>query len=116
MFALIALAVAGDARSHREARIHPLVTALTIALVVRWLGFFVANQAQTVPLFAIGVYGVPIGFSAIAVMVPLHAPHNGTADRLGRGDFGVVRRMGERVTLLRHRLMGHKAQSARGPA
>ena len=33
VFALIALAVAGDARSHREARIHPLITAIAICAV-----------------------------------------------------------------------------------
>ncbi len=52
VFALIALAVAGDARSHRESRINPLVTSITIALFVRWLGFFVTNQAQSNPLFS----------------------------------------------------------------
>ena len=46
VFALIALAVIGDARSHREGRINPLMTAVIIALFVRWLGYFAANQVQ----------------------------------------------------------------------
>lgn len=66
VFALIALAVAGDARSHREARIHPLITAIAIALFVRWLGFFAAGKADKVPLYAYMVYGVPIVASAVA--------------------------------------------------
>jgi lipopolysaccharide export system permease protein len=66
VFALIALAVAGDARSHREARIHPLITAIAIALFVRWLGFFAAGKADKVPFYAYMVYGVPIVASAVA--------------------------------------------------
>ncbi|MER8611456.1 LPS export ABC transporter permease LptF [Mesorhizobium sp. M0435] len=67
VFALIALAVAGDARSHREARVHPLITAIAIALFVRWLGFFAAGKADKVPQYAHMVYGVPIVASAIAI-------------------------------------------------
>jgi len=67
VFALIGLAVAGDARSHREGRIHPLLTAVTIALFVRWLGFFVTNQAQTSAFFVPLAYAVPITASLIAV-------------------------------------------------
>jgi lipopolysaccharide export system permease protein len=67
VFALIALAVAGDARSHREGRVNPLVTAVTIALLVRWMGFFVTNQAQSNPLFSPLVYGVPLIASLVAI-------------------------------------------------
>ena len=67
VFALIGLAVAADAKSHREGRIHPLVTTLALALLVRWLGFFTGNQAQTSPLFVPLVYAVPLLASAISV-------------------------------------------------
>jgi lipopolysaccharide export system permease protein len=67
VFALIALAVAGDARSHREARINPLITAITISLFVRWLGFFAASKADEVPQYTYMVYGVPIVASAVAI-------------------------------------------------
>ena len=67
VFALIALAVAGDARSHREARIHPLITAIAIALFVRWLGFFAAGKADKIPQYTYMVYGVPIVASAVAI-------------------------------------------------
>ncbi|TIS96803.1 MAG: LptF/LptG family permease, partial [Mesorhizobium sp.] len=66
VFALIALAVAGDARSHREARIHPLITAIAIALFVRWLGFFAAGKADKVWYYAYMVYAVPIVASAVS--------------------------------------------------
>ncbi|WP_280821089.1 LPS export ABC transporter permease LptF [Pseudaminobacter soli (ex Li et al. 2025)] len=67
VFALIALAVAGDARSHREGRIHPMITAIAIALFVRWLGFFVTNQATSDPLFSPLVYAVPLIASLVAI-------------------------------------------------
>jgi lipopolysaccharide export system permease protein len=65
VFALIGLAVAGDARSHREGRIHPLITAVAIALMVRWAGFVAANETQTTPWFAPVVYAVPIASSLV---------------------------------------------------
>jgi len=67
VFALIALAVVGDARSHREARIHPLVTTVAIALFYRWLGFFTVDRLQNTPWFIWLVYAVPIVPSAIAI-------------------------------------------------
>ncbi len=66
VFALIGLAVTGDARSHREARVNPLVTAVLIALFVRWLGFFTTNQVQTTPWFWPLVYAVPLVSSLVA--------------------------------------------------
>lgn len=61
VFAMIGLAVAGDARSHREGRINPLITAVIIALIVRWAGFVVTNQSQSAAWLTPVVYGVPIG-------------------------------------------------------
>lgn len=67
VFALISIAVAGDARSHREARLHPMVTAITIALAVRWAGFTVSNNAENSALFSFMIYGVPFGAAAISI-------------------------------------------------
>lgn len=66
-FAFIALAVAGDARSHREARIHPLVTTVTIALFFRWLGFFANSKAEAATWIGYVVYAIPIGASLFAL-------------------------------------------------
>lgn len=66
-FAFIALAVAGDARSHREARIHPLVTTVTIALFFRWLGFFANSKAEAAAWIGYVVYAIPIGASLFAL-------------------------------------------------
>ncbi|WP_442577368.1 LPS export ABC transporter permease LptF [Mesorhizobium sp. ASY16-5R] len=67
VFGLIGLAVASDAKSHREGRIHPLVTTLALALFVRWLGFFTGNQAQSSPHFIILIYAVPLLASAVSI-------------------------------------------------
>ena len=67
-FALIALAVAGDAKSHREARIHPLITAIVICLALRWLAFFAEGESKATPAFAYLMYAVPISASVVAIL------------------------------------------------
>jgi lipopolysaccharide export system permease protein len=67
VFGLVALAVAGDARSHRQARLHPLITAMFITLALRWLAFFVAGEAETRPAFLAGIYLIPIVASMVAI-------------------------------------------------
>jgi lipopolysaccharide export system permease protein len=67
IFALIAIAVAGDARSHREARVHPMITAILISLFWWWMGYFVSDRAESNPAFVLAMYAVPIVASAIAI-------------------------------------------------
>mgnify|MGYP001032263183 CR=1 FL=1 len=67
VFALIGIAVAGDARSFREARIHPMITTMTIGLLVRWAGFYAGNEAETKPIFAFVLYAVPIGMILMCI-------------------------------------------------
>ena len=67
VFALIAIACAGDARSHREARLHPMATAIFLALFVRWAGFTVANSAEGSRLFSVLIYVVPLAAAAVAI-------------------------------------------------
>lgn len=79
MFALIALAVAADAKSHRQARVHPLITTAVVALFWWWLSYFVADQAEN-NLSLIGLmYGLPAICAAssiwfIATNRPLELP------------------------------------------
>ncbi|MCR4269196.1 LPS export ABC transporter permease LptF [Nitratireductor sp. ZSWI3] len=60
VFAMIGLAVAGDARSFREARLHPMVTTMVIALLVRWIGFYSGTEAETSSVFSFVLYAAPI--------------------------------------------------------
>ncbi|WHA40248.1 LptF/LptG family permease [Agrobacterium larrymoorei] len=66
VFALISLVVAADARSHREARLHPMVAALVTAFMLRWLGFYFTNQVKQSAAFIPLVYAVPVVSGAIA--------------------------------------------------
>ncbi|WP_315920307.1 LPS export ABC transporter permease LptF [Mesorhizobium sp. SP-1A] len=105
-FALIALAVAGDARSHREARVHPLITAISISLFVRWLGFFAAGKADSSAAFSYMIYCVPVLGAAVAGWFiytnrRMELPLSWT-DRLAN----MVSRLMERLTYLRLRLSG----------
>jgi len=67
VFALIGIAVAGDARSFREARLHPMVTALGIGLLVRWGGFYAGGAAETRPFFSFLLYAIPIGMGLLCI-------------------------------------------------
>lgn len=101
VFALIALAVIGNARSHREGRINPLVTAVLIALVARWCGYFAANQVQVTAWAWPIVYLVPLAFSAISVWFiatnrTMELPV-ALADRLISG----LRKIGDRMMFMR---------------
>lgn len=101
VFALIALAVIGNARSHREGRINPLMTAVTIALLVRWAGYFAANQVQVSPGLWPIVYAIPLSFSAISIWFiatnrSMELPV-ALADRLISG----LRHIGERMMFMR---------------
>ncbi|MCD1264196.1 LPS export ABC transporter permease LptF [Shinella sumterensis] len=67
VFGLIALVVSGDARSHREARLHPMVTALLTALFVRWASFYASNSAEKSAYFIPVMYIIPLLTAAIAI-------------------------------------------------
>ncbi|MBB4955880.1 lipopolysaccharide export system permease protein [Agrobacterium vitis] len=65
-FALISLVIAGDAKSHREARLHPMVSALVIALLLRWLAFYGANKVENNSAYIYLMYATPLVSGAIA--------------------------------------------------
>ncbi|MCL6706814.1 LPS export ABC transporter permease LptF [Pseudomonas sp. R2.Fl] len=58
--ALISLVVAGDARSHREARLHPMALALTLALGLYWLSSYTVNLVESGAIYIPLVYAVPL--------------------------------------------------------
>lgn len=69
IFALISLVIAGDARSHREARLHPMVSALTLAFALRWADFYATNQIENSPNFIGVLYGLNIVSALIAIVL-----------------------------------------------
>ena len=84
VFALIALAVAGDARSHREARINPLITAVTIC-AVRPLARLLRRQPEPVRRLVLAVRLCRAARRRGGRdLVHPHQPHDGAAGRAGR--------------------------------
>lgn len=69
VFALIGLAVAGDSRSFRESRIHPLITTMLIALFIRWEGFIAGNAAGDNLAFVPTMYAVPLISMLVCIWV-----------------------------------------------
>lgn len=65
MFALVSLVVAGDSRSHRQTRLHPMVTALIIAFALRWLGFSLKNLVKQDEAYTLFIYLLPTSTIAI---------------------------------------------------
>ncbi|MCX7306331.1 MAG: LPS export ABC transporter permease LptF [Hyphomicrobiales bacterium] len=112
VFALVAFAVIGNARSHRESRINPVVTAVVIALIVRWSGYVAANQVQVtsriwplVYLIPLCTAGISIWFIATnrAMELPVTAAERLTA---------FMRRIGERMMFMRFRRSGPTSEEA----
>lgn len=112
VIALIGLAVAGDSRSFREARIHPLITTMFIALLVRWAGYFASNQNETSAAFTPVVYAVPF----LGVVIPswfiatnrtMELP-TGATEKL----IAARRALGQRALTLRY---GGRAGASGGP-
>lgn len=60
VFAIISLVIAGDARSHRQARMHPMVSSLAIAFALQWASFYAANQTEKIAGFMPVMYAIPL--------------------------------------------------------
>lgn len=67
LFGLIALVFSSDARSHREARLHPMVSALGMALLIRWMTFYAGNSAEDSVWFVLLMYAVPLMAGALCI-------------------------------------------------
>lgn len=108
-FAFIALAVAGDARSHREARVNPLITAVSIALIVRWICFFAEGRARVQPSFIYVMYLAPIAISLVAIwFIRTHRTMSlpvSWAERL----TAITRRIAAVLASIRQRIFGGPA-------
>ena len=57
---LISLMLCGDARSHREAHVHPMVSALVMALTMFWMHNYATTLSERDPSFVVTQYAVPL--------------------------------------------------------
>jgi len=69
VFAFIALAVAGDTRSHREAHVSASFSAISLSLLVYWLGYFFAERSENDLAYIPLLYIMPFGVSALLVFM-----------------------------------------------
>ncbi|MGK6312767.1 LPS export ABC transporter permease LptF [Neorhizobium sp. DT-125] len=84
-FALISLVIAGNTRSHRQLRVHPMVYALFLAFIIRWLGFSATNLVERNPLYAPLPYAVPVVSSLVALYLLATNRHFSTPAFVTRG-------------------------------
>lgn len=106
VFSLLAFAVAGDATSHRQARVHPILVALGLGLLIRWMAFFFANEARQEPAYVLAMYALPLATAAVCVFCiatnrPL-APPQAFSDAI----VAFFERARARLMTLRRRLGG----------
>lgn len=69
LYAMISLLIAGDARSHRDAHLHPMVSALAISFGLRWASFYASNQSEHDTTYVYVAYAVPIVAGAVAAFL-----------------------------------------------
>ncbi|WP_117194170.1 LPS export ABC transporter permease LptF [Rhizobium terrae] len=68
-FALISLVIAGNTRSHRQTRVHPMIYALFAAFAIRWLGFSATNLVERHAVYVALPYAVPVLSSLVAIFM-----------------------------------------------
>lgn len=73
VYGLIAFAIAGRARTQREIRLHPVISSLAIAFVLRWLSYYMSNQIAEAPIFIALLYCVPLAITAATMALVLSA-------------------------------------------
>lgn len=116
VFAMIALAFAGDSRSHREARVSASFSAISTALLVYWAGYFSADRADKDETYIIIMYLVPL------LVILLTGYALATGRRVGIPDKWNDRmrdgfdRMSSRVSGAYNRLLGRFRGDAGGRA
>ncbi|WP_375641490.1 MULTISPECIES: LPS export ABC transporter permease LptF [unclassified Bartonella] len=71
VFSLIALAAAGDVRSHRQARHSANLSAIALSFLVYWMGYFFAEKSKNDLAYVPLLYIMPIGTSAFVFFMLL---------------------------------------------
>jgi lipopolysaccharide export system permease protein len=115
VFSLLAVAVAGDATSHRQARIHPILIALALALMIRWAAFFAANEARHDAAYVFVMYGLPLGVSGLCLYVILSNRTLAPPQSFTDAATALFERTSGRFNLLRRRMFG-PSRTAEGGA
>lgn len=116
VFAMIALAFAGDSRSHREARVSASFSAISTALLVYWAGYFSADRADKDETYIVIMYLVPLSVILLAGYALVTGRRIGIPDKWNdrmRDGFDRLRR---HMSGIYNRLLGRFRRDAGGRA
>ncbi len=116
VFALIALAFAGDSRSHREARVSASFSAISTALLVYWAGYFSADRADKDETYIVMMYLVPIGVMLVTGFVLLTGRRVGLPDKWNDRILDSYDRLKRNITATSDRLLGRSRKDTGGRA
>lgn len=112
VFALIALAFAGDSRSHREARVSASFSAITTALLVYWVGYFASDRASKDVFYIALMYIVPITVIILAGYAIVTGRRIGIPDRWNDAILRGIDLLRRRIAFLLPGTKGHKGGQA----
>ncbi|MCD4511176.1 LPS export ABC transporter permease LptF [Brucella pseudogrignonensis] len=116
VFALIALAFAGDSRSHREARVSASFSAISTALLVYWAGYFSADRADKDETYIVMMYLVPIGVMLVTGFALLTGRRVGLPDKWSDRILDSYDRLKRNITATSDRLLGRSRKDTGGRA
>ncbi|MFN3509573.1 MAG: LptF/LptG family permease [Allorhizobium sp.] len=69
VFTLLSLMMCGDARSHREARLHPMASTLIMALTLFWASNYLTSLTENSTAFVPLLYLLPLASGAAAAFM-----------------------------------------------
>lgn len=84
VFAFIALVFAGDSRSHREARVSASFSAITLALIVYWVGYYFTEGASKEAAYIKITYIIPISSMLICAYLLVSGRRIGLPDNIAK--------------------------------
>ena len=116
VFAMIALAFAGDSRSHREARVSASFSAISTALLVYWAGYFSADRADKDETYIVIMYLVPLSVILLAGYALVTGRRIGIPDKWNDRIPDGLDRLRRRVSGTYNRLLGRFRGDAGGRA
>jgi len=116
VFALIAVAFAGDSRSHREARVSASFSAISTALLVYWAGYFSADRADKDETYIVMMYLVPIGVMLVTGFALLTGRRVGLPDKWNDRILDSYDRLKRNITATSDRLLGRSRKDTGGRA
>ncbi|MGU3574850.1 LPS export ABC transporter permease LptF [Brucellaceae bacterium C25G] len=106
VFAFIALVFAGDSRSHREARVSASFSAITLALIIYWIGYYFTEGASKEESYIPITYIVPIVTILICGYLLVSGKRLGLPEKIAKPLNNIFEQSWKNIQNLRARLNG----------